>query len=50
MAVTYTDNGGNRDGSNLEFTYSFPTIEETNTTEVPEIHYRDFQIESGDTE
>ena len=32
MAVTYTDNGGNRDGSNLEFTYSFPTIEETNTT------------------
>jgi hypothetical protein len=28
------------------------TIEpkETNTTEVPEIHYWDFQIESGDTE
>ena len=25
-------------------------IEETNTTDVPEIHYRDFQIESGDTE
>jgi hypothetical protein len=23
---------------------------ETNTTEGPEIHYRDFQIESGDTE
>ena len=24
--------------------------EETNTTEAPEIHYRDFQIESGNTE
>ena len=24
--------------------------EETNTSETPEIHYRDFQIESGNTE
>ena len=24
--------------------------EETNTTEAPEIHYRDFQVESGNTE
>ena len=24
--------------------------EEINNTEAPEIHYRDFQIESGDTE
>ena len=24
--------------------------EETNTSEAPEIHYRDFQIESGNTE
>ena len=32
MAATYTDNGGDRDGLNLYFTYGFPTIEETNTT------------------
>ena len=31
--VTHTDNGGGApDGSDLEFTYAFETIEETNTT------------------
>ena len=33
MAQTYTENGGGApDGSKTTFTYSFETIEETNTT------------------